>query len=186
MEGRIGRRYVTGCIGRGCTTRCTVGCIGSGCIAGQGLRVVGLATKTFTKLLVRVGREDEAGMLFRGFLAFLDPPKESAIPCIKTLYERGVSIKACMHTTPHLSLNMTPEQRYIAMNSSATVDRNVILAALRVCPMASGFGFATPVIITTIFITLLYWQEARCVCRQAAGKGCQDFTTGIIKPKTSM
>lgn len=62
--------------------------------AGQGLRVVGLATKTFTKLLLRVELEDEAGMLFRGFLAFLDPPKESAIPCIKTLYERGVSIKA--------------------------------------------------------------------------------------------
>ena len=62
--------------------------------AGQGLRVVGLATKTFTKLLLRVEREDEAGMLFRGFLAFLDPPKESAIPCIKTLYDRGVSIKA--------------------------------------------------------------------------------------------
>ena len=60
----------------------------------QGLRVVGLATKMFTKLLLRVEREDEAGMLFRGFLAFLDPPKESAIPCIKTLYDRGVSIKA--------------------------------------------------------------------------------------------
>ncbi|BDA47243.1 probable magnesium-transporting ATPase, P-type 1 [Coccomyxa sp. Obi] len=58
-----------------------------------GLRVVGLATKTFTKPLVRVAHEDEAGMLFRGFLAFLDPPKESAIPCINTLYERGVSIK---------------------------------------------------------------------------------------------
>lgn len=67
-------------------------------MSGQGLRVVGLATKTFTKPLVRVAREDEAGMLFRGFLAFLDPPKESAIPCISTLYQRGVSIKVGLLT----------------------------------------------------------------------------------------
>lgn len=65
--------------------------------------MVGLATKTFTKPLLRVSREDEAGMLFRGFLAFLDPPKESAIPCIKTLYGRGVSIKVGTDSIPLLA-----------------------------------------------------------------------------------
>lgn len=36
---------------------------------------------------------DESRMLFRGFLAFVDPLKLSAIPCIKELYSRGVAIK---------------------------------------------------------------------------------------------
>ena len=63
--------------------------------AEQGLRVVGLATKTFTRSPQADGvtRDDESAMLFRGFLAFLDPPKESAIPCIKELYQRGIAIK---------------------------------------------------------------------------------------------
>ncbi|CAL8460948.1 g479 [Coccomyxa elongata] len=61
----------------------------------DGLRVVGLATKTFIKPLgaLRVDPTDESRMLFRGFLAFVDPLKLSAIPCIKELYSRGVAIK---------------------------------------------------------------------------------------------
>ena len=37
----------------------------------------------------RLASRTMAGLLFRGFLAFLDPPKDSAIPCIKELYARG-------------------------------------------------------------------------------------------------
>lgn len=59
----------------------------------QGLRVVGLATKEFTKALVNLCPEDEQGMVFQGFLAFLDPPKASAIPSICDFKEKGIDIK---------------------------------------------------------------------------------------------
>jgi Mg2+-importing ATPase len=69
------------------------------CRSAQGLRVVGLATKEFAQPLVDLSPEDELGMLFRGFLAFLDPPKASAIPSICQLCDKGVAIKVHIWVT---------------------------------------------------------------------------------------
>lgn len=63
----------------------------------QGMRVLGLATKSFERLPKDLSREDEAEMVFRGFLAFLDPPKDCAIPCIRELHARGIAVKVRGH-----------------------------------------------------------------------------------------
>lgn len=61
----------------------------------EGLRVLGLATRVFSngKEGMEYSQEDENHMLFQGFLAFLDPPKESAGHAIRGLEARGVAIK---------------------------------------------------------------------------------------------
>ena len=55
--------------------------------------MLGLATRTFERLPKDLSLEDEAAMMFCGFLAFLDPPKDCAIPCIHELHSRGVAVK---------------------------------------------------------------------------------------------
>jgi len=58
----------------------------------KGMRVLGLARKpvnTNTALSVA----DEKDMIFVGYLAFLDPPKDSATAAIKALSEFGVRVK---------------------------------------------------------------------------------------------
>lgn len=59
----------------------------------QDMRVLGLSTRTFERPPKDLSREDETEMTFCGFLAFLDPPKDCAIPCIKELYGRAVAVK---------------------------------------------------------------------------------------------
>ena len=64
----------------------------------QGLRVLALATRTMPKVQASFSREDEADLLFQGFLVFLDPPKLSALPAIHQLTKLGINIKVCYHT----------------------------------------------------------------------------------------
>ena len=55
--------------------------------------MLGLATRTFGRLPKDLSPEDEAVMMFCGFLAFLDPPKDCAVPCIRELHSRGIAVK---------------------------------------------------------------------------------------------
>ncbi|MGL4285853.1 MAG: magnesium-translocating P-type ATPase [Phreatobacter sp.] len=61
----------------------------------DGFRVLVVATRLFgrgeTKPLY--GNEDERDLVLRGFLTFLDPPKETARPAIAALRANGVAIK---------------------------------------------------------------------------------------------
>ena len=58
----------------------------------KGMRVLGLARKTVNPS-VTLSAADESGMTLIGYLAFLDPPKESAGKAIKALGEHGVKVK---------------------------------------------------------------------------------------------
>jgi Mg2+-importing ATPase len=56
--------------------------------------MLGLATREFeTAKQTDFCAADEAGLLFRGFLGFLDPLKASAIPAIRDFMARGIAIK---------------------------------------------------------------------------------------------
>lgn len=69
------------------------------------MRVLGLATRTFERLPQDLGPEDEAAMIFCGFLAFLDPPKDCAFPCIRELHSRGVAVKVLLYAfEAHLAI----------------------------------------------------------------------------------
>jgi P-type Mg2+ transporter len=61
----------------------------------DGFRVIALATRSFppgeTKAQYAMG--DESKLVVQGFLAFLDPPKETAGPAISALRQHGVAVK---------------------------------------------------------------------------------------------
>ncbi|SDO29053.1 Mg2+-importing ATPase [Eubacterium maltosivorans] len=59
----------------------------------DGMRVIAVAQKTNPSPVGTFGVKDECGMVLMGYLAFLDPPKESAFAAIKALREYGVTTK---------------------------------------------------------------------------------------------
>jgi Mg2+-importing ATPase len=59
----------------------------------QGFRVLGIAYKDADAARARVGKEDEAGMTFLGFLVFYDPPKAGISQAIADLKELGITLK---------------------------------------------------------------------------------------------
>ncbi len=60
---------------------------------GDGMRVLGIAQKTNPSPVGAFSVDDESDMVLIGYLAFLDPPKESAGKAITALTEHGVSVK---------------------------------------------------------------------------------------------
>jgi P-type Mg2+ transporter len=59
----------------------------------DGMRVIAVAQKTNLSPVDAFSVEDESDMVLMGYLAFLDPPKESTAAAIKALNEYGVSVK---------------------------------------------------------------------------------------------
>ncbi|MCO7260747.1 magnesium-translocating P-type ATPase [Dickeya zeae] len=59
----------------------------------QGLRVVAVASKVMPADRQDYGRVDESDLILEGYIAFLDPPKESTAPALKALKDNGVTVK---------------------------------------------------------------------------------------------
>jgi Mg2+-importing ATPase len=59
---------------------------------GQGFRVLAVAHREVTTKPT-YGKEDETDLVLLGYLAFLDPPKETAAPAIAALRDHGVTVK---------------------------------------------------------------------------------------------
>jgi Mg2+-importing ATPase len=59
----------------------------------EGLRVVGVAAKELPPRKETYSIADEANLVLIGYVAFLDPPKESTAPALKALAEHGVAVK---------------------------------------------------------------------------------------------
>jgi Mg2+-importing ATPase len=59
----------------------------------EGLRVVAVATKEIPPTQEVYGVADERDLTLVGYVAFLDPPKESTAPAIQALEEHGVAVK---------------------------------------------------------------------------------------------
>lgn len=59
----------------------------------EGLRVVAVATKEIPPTQEVYGVADERDLTLVGYVAFLDPPKESTAPAIKALEDHGVAVK---------------------------------------------------------------------------------------------
>ncbi len=59
----------------------------------DGLRVVAVAMKELPSSQVAYSVLDEAALTLIGYVAFLDPPKESSAPALKALADHGVSVK---------------------------------------------------------------------------------------------
>jgi len=59
----------------------------------DGYRVIAVAFKEMPPAQVAYSVADEANLTLLGYIAFLDPPKETAAPAITTLKTRGVQVK---------------------------------------------------------------------------------------------
>jgi len=59
----------------------------------EGLRVVAVAVREMPPARDTYGVADEAGLTLVGYVAFLDPPKESTEPAIAALHAHGVAVK---------------------------------------------------------------------------------------------
>ncbi|MCD8166205.1 MAG: magnesium-translocating P-type ATPase [Bacteroides sp.] len=59
----------------------------------EGMRVLAVAHKSWIEKEHDFAVEDEAGMVLIGYLAFLDPPKDSAAGAIRQLHDHGVEVK---------------------------------------------------------------------------------------------
>jgi Mg2+-importing ATPase len=62
-------------------------------LAAEGLRVVAVAVKTLPPAQVTYSVADESGLTLIGYIAFLDPPKESAAPALRRLEAHGITVK---------------------------------------------------------------------------------------------
>jgi Mg2+-importing ATPase len=59
----------------------------------DGLRVVAVAYREFAPRTGAFTVADECDLILAGFMAFLDPPKDSAAPALRALKEYGVAVK---------------------------------------------------------------------------------------------
>lgn len=59
----------------------------------EGLRVVAVAVREFSGERVDFSVADESELLLIGYVAFLDPPKESTAAALRALHEKGVAVK---------------------------------------------------------------------------------------------
>jgi Mg2+-importing ATPase len=62
-------------------------------LSEDGFRVLAVAKKTIPMTEKKYSKDDETGMTFLGFIAFLDPPKKSVTETLKMLEKYGVEIK---------------------------------------------------------------------------------------------
>ncbi len=59
----------------------------------QGLRVVAVASKYLPARVGDYQRIDESDLILEGYIAFLDPPKETTAPALKALKASGITVK---------------------------------------------------------------------------------------------
>ena len=59
----------------------------------EGLRVVAVAVKTLPPDQATYSVADESGLTLIGYIAFLDPPKETAEPALRQLAAHGITVK---------------------------------------------------------------------------------------------
>jgi Mg2+-importing ATPase len=61
-------------------------------LSGEGFRVLAVAYKVVAPKPA-YGKEDESELVLLGYVAFLDPPKETAAPALAALRDHGISVK---------------------------------------------------------------------------------------------
>ena len=66
----------------------------------QGLRVVAVAHKVMPSNTRDYAVADESSLILAGYIAFLDPPKESTAPALKALQNKGVTVKILTGDNP--------------------------------------------------------------------------------------
>ena len=61
--------------------------------SGEGFRILAVASKKITDERTTYSVDDETDLTFHGFVAFIDPPKETAHESLLMLHEAGIDVK---------------------------------------------------------------------------------------------
>ena len=60
-------------------------------LSADGFRVIAIAYRD-SEPKAAYGKEDEQNLTLKGYIAFLDPPKETAEPAIAALQKHGIAV----------------------------------------------------------------------------------------------
>ena len=69
-------------------------------LSADGYRVLAIAYREFPKDKRVFSAADESGLILLGYIAFFDPPKDTAAQAIKRLNAAGVSVKILTGDNP--------------------------------------------------------------------------------------
>lgn len=69
----------------------------------QGLRVVAVASKTLPSTRSQYRVDDEYELILEGYIAFLDPPKETTAPALAALQASGITVKILTGDNPRVA-----------------------------------------------------------------------------------
>jgi len=119
----------------------------------DGFRVVAVAYKEMDPLKTTYSIEDEADLTLLGYIAFLDPPKESAREAIAALARKGVQVKVLTGDNEIITRKICHEVQ---------LDPGEILLGARVAEM-SDIELAEIADRTTVFAKLTPAQKERVV-----------------------
>ncbi|CAK9253540.1 unnamed protein product, partial [Sphagnum jensenii] len=120
---------------------------------GDGIRVVAVAYKKFEAIPNEFQRSDERDLIFAGFVGFLDPPKESALPAIHFLREHNVNVKVLTGDSAVVCRKVC-EEINLPVNSIVTTEDLEVASEERIAELAEN---------GTIFAKLTPLQKAQIV-----------------------
>ncbi|MBM2884394.1 magnesium-translocating P-type ATPase [Chromobacterium phragmitis] len=121
----------------------------------EGYRVLLVATRHIPTDARKAAYQtaDEQGLVVRGFLTFLDPPKDSAAPAIKALQEYGVTVKVLTGDNPIVTAKVC---RDVGLNPGKPLIGQEI-------EVMDDVALCAAVKHTTIFAKLTPLQKSRVV-----------------------
>ena len=122
-------------------------------LADEGMRVLGVARKNEPAGAATLTVADERNMVLIGYLAFLDPPKESSAAAIRALAAHGVATKVLTGDSPRVAAHVC---------RAIGIDAEHVLTGVDVEAMNDG-KLADAVQCTNIFAKLSPAQKARVV-----------------------
>ena len=122
-------------------------------LADEGMRVLGVARKNEPAGAATLTVADERNMALIGYLAFLDPPKESSAAAIRALAAHGVATKVLTGDSPRVAAHVC---------RAIGIDAEHVLTGVDVEAMNDG-ELADAVQRTNIFAKLSPAQKARVV-----------------------
>lgn len=131
----------------------------------QGMRVLALAQKSFLSKENNFCIDDEKDMVLIGYLAFLDPPKESAAQAIKQLHEHGVEVKVLSGDNEAVVKAIS---RQVGIDTSASVTGTEL-------EIMSNEEKMEAVVKTSIFSKLTPMQKAEIIQLLQANKNTVGF-----------
>jgi P-type Mg2+ transporter len=103
--------------------------------SGEGFRILAVASKKITDERTTYSVDDETDLTFHGFVAFIDPPKETAHESLLMLREAGIDVKIITGdnelVTRHICATLDfPITRIIGGNEIAGMDSDTLASAV--------------------------------------------------------